>query len=46
MAVKRKGLGKGLDSLIPENKSSKTCCKSGKRRICQNRRTNVENKPG
>ena len=23
MAVKRKGLGKGLDSLIPENKSQK-----------------------
>lgn len=46
MAVKRKGLGKGLDSLIPENKSVKPAAKAEKRRICQNRRTNVENKPG
>ncbi len=30
MAVKRKGLGKGLDSLIPENKSVKPAVKSEK----------------
>lgn len=30
MAVKRKGLGKGLDSLIPENKSVKPAAKSEK----------------
>lgn len=30
MAVKRKGLGKGLDSLIPENKSVKPAAKAEK----------------
>lgn len=30
MAVKRKGLGKGLDSLIPENKSVKSAAKAEK----------------
>ena len=30
MAVKRKGLGKGLDSLIPENKSVKPAVKPEK----------------
>lgn len=30
MAVKRSGLGKGLDSLIPDNKSSKMVKKNGR----------------
>ena len=31
MPVKRKGLGKGLDSLIPENKSAKVSSSESKK---------------
>ena len=46
MAVKRKGLGKGLDSLIPENKSVKPAAKAEKEESVKTGEQMSENKPG